>query len=213
LGSRREVALTAARRNDQEPHYCKQTDSAVPFPTNGRTDKSGLFSAAGHQHAILAMEWSVDPSINTSDLTNSSVTITIPISSLVIDSAEARHLASLGPGPKAEDIRKIQDRMLGPEVPDTEKYRSIQFKTTSVEKTGAAELRLTGQLVIHGQTHQVIVPVRYTRGNRGDFEFSGQFAIRQTDYEIQPESAGLGTVNVKNEVQIRFHISMVPADS
>ena len=202
------ASYVSAQRTSDSAGY--KVDRAASFLL-AITGKSGLFSAAGHRHAILATDWAVDSSLNTSDLTGSSVTITIPVSSLVIDSAEARRRAGLGSGPGVEDIRKIQGRMLGPEVLDAKQYHSIEFKTTSVQKTGAAELRLTGQLLVHGQTHEVIVPIRYTGSSGGIFEFSGQFAIRQTDFGIEPESAGLGTVKVKNEVQIRFRVSMAPA--
>ncbi|HEX5430803.1 MAG TPA: YceI family protein [Bryobacteraceae bacterium] len=174
------------------------------------TGTSGLFSFAGHRHAVLTKDLSSQISFDPAAFTQSSVTISIPVSSLVIDSAEARRLAGLGEGPSADDVRTIQHRMLGPEVLDAGKFPMIQFTAASVQKTGNSELRLTGQFRMHGQTRQIEVPVRYAESGNGSFEFSGQFTIKQTDYGMQPETAGLGTVHVKDEVQIRFRISMVP---
>jgi polyisoprenoid-binding protein YceI len=175
------------------------------------TGKSGLFSFAGHEHAILATEWSVEGSLDPSNLKGSSVSIKIPVASLAIDSPEARRAAELGPGPGADDVRQIQGRMLGPEVLDVQSYPSIDFTTTSVEETGQGELRVTGQFRMHGQTREVRVPLRYERTRNGELDFSGQFTIKQTDFGIKPQSVGAGAVKVKDEVRIRLQVSMAPA--
>ncbi len=175
------------------------------------TGKAGIFGFAGHEHAVLATEWSMKESIDPSNLSDSSVTITIPATSLVIDSAEAREIAGLGSGPGDDDVRKIQKQMLGPRVLDAGKYPHIQFTTTSVEIKGNDELLLTGEFQMHGRSREVQVPVRYTLGDQGGVGVSGQFAVKQTDFGIEPSSAGAGTVKVANEVQIRFQISLAPA--
>lgn len=175
------------------------------------TGKSGVFSFAAHEHAISATDWAVEQSIDPSNFKGSSVTVKIPVPSLVIDSAEARRRAGLDSGPGADDVRKIQQRMLGPEVLDSEKYPFIEFRSTSVETTGNNELRLTGQLQMHGRTQELRLPVRYVRNSNGGFDFSGHFTVKQTDFGMEPESIGLGTVKVKNEVRIQFQMTLAPA--
>ena len=172
-------------------------------------DKTGVLSFAGHQHAALATEWSFESSIDASDLKDSAVTIKIPVASLVIDTAEARRLAGVGSGPSLGDVLKIQDTMLGPEVLDARNYPTIVFTSSSVA-AGASELRVTGQFRMHGQAHEITVPVRYTRSPDGRFDFSGEFRVRQTDFGIKPVSVGMGTVNVKDEVRIRFAVEVLP---
>jgi polyisoprenoid-binding protein YceI len=172
--------------------------------------KSGAFSFAGHEHAALATEWSFESSIDASNLKDSAVTITIPVSSLIVDTAESRRLAGLGSGPSPGDVRKVQDTMLGPEVLDARNHPTIVFTSSSVA-AGASELRLTGQFRMHGQAREITTPVRYTRSPDGGFLFSGEFQVRQTDFGIKPVSVGMGTVNVKNEVRIRFAVSVLPA--
>ena len=173
-------------------------------------DKQGLLSFAGHAHAALANNWSFESAMDGSNLKDSKVTITIPVASLVIDTAEARRLAGLDSGPSPGDVRKIQDTMLGPEVLDARNYPTIVFTSSSVA-AGASELRVTGRFQMHGQTREITVPVRYTRSTDGSFDFSGEFQLRQTDFGIKPVSVGMGTVNVKDELRIRFAITVVPA--
>jgi polyisoprenoid-binding protein YceI len=144
-------------------------------------------------------------------LKGSAVNITIPVSSLVIDSMEGRRRAGLSSGPSADDIRKIQQKMLGPEVLDAARYPNLEFVSTFVQENRTGELQLTGQFRMHGQAREVRFPLRYQRNGEGRVDFSGQFTIKQTDFGIQPESIGLGAVKVKDEVQIRFQVSMAPA--
>jgi polyisoprenoid-binding protein YceI len=173
-------------------------------------DKQGILSFAGHAHAALATKWSFESAINASNWKDSAVTITIPVASLVVDSVEARRLAGLDSGPSPGDVRKVQATMLGPEVLDDRNYPTIMFKSSSVAE-GASELRVTGAFQMHGQTRQITVPVRYTRNPDGSLDFSGEFQLKQTDFGIKPVSVGGGTVNVKNEIRIRFAVTLVPA--
>ena len=173
-------------------------------------DKQGLLSFAGHAHAALATKWSFESSMDASNWKDSAVTITIPVASLVIDTAEARRLAGLGSGPSPEDVRKIQDTMLGPEVLDARNYPTIVF-TSSSAAASASELHVTGRFQMHGQTREITVPVRYTRNADGSLYFSGEFELKQTDFRIKPVSVGMGTVNVKNELRIRFAVTLLPA--
>jgi polyisoprenoid-binding protein YceI len=175
------------------------------------TGKTGVFSFAAHQHAVVATRWSADLRVNSAEPQKSKATITIPVSSLVIDSAEARQKAGLGAGPSANDVRTIQQRMLGPEVLDAQRYPEITFTTNTVEKTGANQLRITGRFDMHGHSKTITVPARYEQDNNGGATVHGEFTIRQTDFGLTPQSVGGGAVKVTDEVTIRFQVSIVPA--
>lgn len=175
------------------------------------TNKAGLFSFAGHRHAILAREWTFEESIDPSNLGDASVSITIPTSSLVVDSAEARRLAGLGAGPGEDDVRTIQKHMLSPDMLDASKYPHIKFVTTRVDVKGRDELVLMGEFEMHGWSRGVQVPVTYSRGDDGQLRVSGRFSVKQTDFGIEPNSAGLGTVRVADEVQISIEVFMSPS--
>ena len=170
------------------------------------TDKTGVFSFAAHKHAVLATRWSARVTIRPDDPPTSNATVTVPVSSLVIDSKQARQTAALGSGPSADDIRTIQERMLGPEVLDAKSYPEIQFATTAIEKEGADQLRVTGKFQMHGHTRTVTIPVHYQGAENSGFILQGEFSIRQTDFGMKPESVAGGTVQVKDEVSIRFRV-------
>ncbi len=201
------LLLLAAPLRPQTPQFRVSHPDSYLLAITGKT---GVLGFAGHEHAVLASQWSLDLSLNPSDLAHSTATVTIPAASLAIDTPIARRDAALGEGPSPEDIRTIQARMLGPEVLDAARYPTIQFTVTSVRQTAPGQLQVTGQFSLHGRSEPVTVPVRYRQEGTGAYVFTGEFPILQTGFGLKPESAGHGTVKVKDEVRIRFQVSVVP---
>ena len=173
-----------------------------------RIYKGGLFGfLAGHEHGIMATEWSADICYDQEDPGASGVSLSISVNSLRIDTEEARRQAGLNPksGPKPDDVRKIQKTMLTPENLAAEKYPEIRFRTTSVEQKGSDTLLLRGPLTIRSRTRTVSVPARVDRLEGGVTRFSGKVSLKQRDYGIEPASFG-GLVKVKNKVDLQFDI-------
>ncbi|TAM80136.1 MAG: YceI family protein [Acidobacteria bacterium] len=188
-------------------------DEAVDYNASSLiaiTGTSGLFAFAGHRHAVLASEWSADLKMNLDDLGRASATITLPAAKLVIDSPAARQKAGLGGGPGDSEVRTIQQRMLSSEVLDAAQYPRIKFTTTAIKAQGSGQLQVTGNMEIHGRSHPVTIQARYRSDGR-QTALDGEFEIRQTDYGLRPESVAGGTVKVKNQIAIKFHIVMKAA--
>jgi len=164
------------------------------------TRKGGVLSfAAGHDHGILASDWSANVCFDRENPRGSSVAVSIPTVSLRIDTPEARHKAGVkGAPPSAKDVERIQNNMLGPANLDAQRYPEITFKTASVTANGAERLVLSGPLTIRGVTRTVSVPVVY----KGAL-FTGEFNVKLTDFGIKPESIG-GVVNVKETIEVRL---------
>lgn len=162
---------------------------------------------AGHEHGILATEWSAALCYDPDNWAGSSVTLAIPVKSLRIDTEEARRKVGLDPtnGPKPADVREIQDKMLSRENLDAAEHPEIRFHTTSIQRKGNDGLALAGPLTIRGRTHIASIPVSFARINDHSLRFSGKLAVKQTDYGIEPASVA-GVVKVKNEVEVRLEI-------
>ena len=173
-----------------------------------RIYKGGLFGfLAGHEHGIMATEWSADICYDQEDPGASGVSLSISVASIRIDTEQARRQAGLNPksGPKPDDVRKIQKTMLTPGNLAAEKYPEIRFRTTSVEQKGNGRLLLRGPLTIRSRTRTVSVPTRVDRLEGGVTRFSGKVSLKQSDYGIEPASFG-GLVKVKNKVELQFDI-------
>ena len=64
---------------------------------------------------------------------------------------------------------------------------------------------LNGELTLHGVTRSLPVSARVVIS--GDsLRASGEFAVRQSDYEIALVSAAAGTIRVKDELKCKFDI-------
>ena len=144
--------------------------------------KTGLFSAAGHEHEVSA-----------------------PIQQGVIDDSGSGRVqfvvksARLTVRPES-DQAKVQSTMQS-DVLQSDKYPEIKFESTSVRSTGSDVWSVTGNLTLHGTTRPVTTEVRKASG-----AYSGESRIKQTEFGIQPVKVAGGTVKVKDELKIEFMI-------
>ncbi len=171
-----------------------------------KTDKEGLLSAfgAGHNHGIVATKWSANVCFDPQNVSASRIAVAISTASLRIDTAEAREKAGLDPeGPNANDVQKIQEKMLASQNLSAEEYPDIEFQSTSVESTNQRSFLVRGSLTIRGKPQTVSLLVSFERLDGQIYHFSGQFPVRQSSYGIKPESVG-GVVNVKDEVTVHI---------
>lgn len=142
--------------------------------------KSGLFSAAGHDHEVAA-----------------------PIAEGAIDDSEPGHIwfrieaAKLTVLPE-QDQADVQTTMQS-RVLESKSFPEIRFESTSIATVGNAKWEVSGNLTLHGQTNPVKVQVQ-----RKKDRYEGQATIKQTQFGIQPVSVAGGTIKVKNELQIEF---------
>lgn len=171
--------------------------------------KAGLLRFLGHEHGILARDWSAEVRWDEDDLAGSSIVVTVQAGSLEIDSPEARAAAAIDPdGPEDEDLVEIREKMVGPEQLDAGRHPEIRFESSRIEADGDGGLRIHGALTIRGRERQLEVPARIRREG-GDLRVSGELEIEHRDFGIEPVSIG-GVVKVANEIDIRFDVLARP---
>jgi polyisoprenoid-binding protein YceI len=159
--------------------------------------KSGLLSAAAHDHTIDA-----------------------PLSSGTISSGTTREPAASGaapprveftvetakmtvkPDPKIDAKTQATIQMDMEEMTlETKKFPEIRFRSSRVEKLAGGQWKVDGDLSLHGVTKPVSLTVKQT----GD-SYATRTVLKQTDFGIKPISIGGGMIKVKNEVEIDFQI-------
>jgi polyisoprenoid-binding protein YceI len=97
--------------------------------------------------------------------------------------------------------------MLRAEVLDGENYPRVELKSTKIEGE-LPSLQVTARITIKQTTRDVIVPVKVTvTGDR--LTATGEFPIQQTDFGIKPFSVGLGALEVKDRLDVRFTVVAV----
>src|ERR1700733_11526527 len=149
--------------------------------------KSGLLSAAAHDHTIDA-----------------------PVSSGTILESGAPHIEfrvetakmTVQPDPKidAKDQATIQTHMEEMTL-ETKTFPEITFRSSHVQKLADGQWKVDGDLSLHGVTKAVSLTVKQT----GE-PYTTHTVLKQTDFGIRPLSIGGGTIKVKNEVEIDFQI-------
>src|SRR5579863_5006683 len=149
--------------------------------------KSGLLSAAAHDHTINA-----------------------PISSGTVRESTAPHIEftietakmTVKPDPRIDvnDQATIQTHMEEMTL-ETKKFPEITFRSSRVQKLADGQWKVDGDLSLHGATKPVSLTVKQTGES-----YTTHTVLKQTDFGITPLSIGGGVIKVKNEVEIDFQI-------
>jgi polyisoprenoid-binding protein YceI len=149
--------------------------------------KAGLFSAAGHEH------WANAPIFG--GLVNDS-----PMPHVEFKVATSKIEVKSDPKIDAKTQAEIQNDMQQ-KVLESSKYPEINFQSSHAEKRADDLWKVQGALTLHGVTKPITLSV-----TRDGDSYSGNATIKQTDFGIEPVTAGGGLIKVKNELEISFHI-------
>ncbi len=161
------------------------------------TETGGLASMFAHDHKIEIRDFSGTATFESGSGKSASLDLTIKANSLYL--LEEQNLGA----------RQAIESALREEVLETAKYPEITFKTRSVTSErrgdGTYDVRLAGELRLHGVRRQMTVPARVSVKD-GTLHAIGIFEIRQTDFKITPFSFTNGTVTIKDMVTLSFDI-------
>jgi polyisoprenoid-binding protein YceI len=149
--------------------------------------KSGVFSAAGHEHWVSAPI--------------ASGTITEGAAPAVTFKVNAKSM-EVKPDPKVDSKTQAEvQQTMQEQVLESEKYPEISFRSSSVAKESNGQWKVEGTLTLHGVTKPVSISVE----SDGD-AYVSHVEIRQSDFGIKPIKVAGGAVKVKDELGIDFHI-------
>jgi hypothetical protein len=166
--------------------YCQTPHSSFTI----HVGKTGLFSAAGHNHVVVA------PIAHGSiDAKAMAVEITVVTGQMKVTDSDVSE----------KDRAEIESTMLGPKVLDAARFPEIRFNSSRVEQTSPGHFRVMGTLNLHGERKELVFEVA------GDtMHYQGKTKLKQTAFGIKPVTVAGGTVKVKDELEIDFDV--YPAD-
>jgi polyisoprenoid-binding protein YceI len=134
---------------------------------------------------------------NEQDWSKSSVQVTIPLNTLDMGDATWK------------------EHLLAARFFDAEKYPTMTFKSTKVESVGKDQLKVTGDLSLHGVTKPVVLDTKINKigphpmSRRAAAGFSATAKIKRSDFGITQNLPMVG-----DEVEIRIETEgSVPAAS
>jgi polyisoprenoid-binding protein YceI len=159
---------------------------------------TGLLASFGHDPRIAIRDFQGDVNFNLTGLTieGAHLNLSIQASSLeVVDDISEKD--------RQEIHRKMNDEVL-----ETDRFPEIIYECSRVSASGGGDrfwVALNGDLSLHGVTKSQPVSARVVI-NGGSVRATGEFSVRQKDYEIAPVSAAAGAIRIKDEVKCVFDI-------
>ncbi len=162
-------------------------------------DTSGALGFMGHHHLIQAPVEHGNFVYYPGDLGKSSVEILV----------DASALAVMDPKASAKDRMEIQATMRSDRVLGVKQYPKIIFKSVKIQPLDGNRLQISGDLTIRNQTNRVTVDAVLEQAGP-ELKAEGKSRFKQTTFGLQPVSAGLGAVRVKDQLEISFQVSGKP---
>jgi polyisoprenoid-binding protein YceI len=163
-----------------------------------RAFATGLLSSLGHNPTISIPGIEGEVALNPDAIEKSSLHMIVQASSLTVtDDISAKD--------REEINRRIHDEVL-----ESDSFPAIEYQSSKVSASKTAEgqywAAITGELMMRGIKH--IQPISARLSINGiTLRATGEFAIRQSDYEIRPVTALGGAVRLKDELKFSFDIT------
>jgi polyisoprenoid-binding protein YceI len=158
----------------------------------------GLLWFKGHDHLIAIRDFSGEARLTTVSITPASLKIIAKAGSMVETSSVF-----------TEPQKQIINQELREIVLQPDQYPDIVFRSTQV--TGKAtrddqyDLRIRGDLTLHGATRQITIPTKVTVTGH-ELRAIGEFSIDRGDFKVKATSAFHGLVRVRDKVKFTFDI-------
>ncbi|SRR6266516_460705 len=160
--------------------------------------RGGLLWFKGHDHLVAVREFTGEAQLDRNLLAASSLEITAKTASM-------EETSSVFTDAQKKIINKeLHDIVL---LPD--QYPDIVFKSASVtgKATGANqyELKIKGDLTLHGVTRQITIPTRVST-TANELRAQGDFSINRSDFKVKATSAVHGLIRVRDKLKFNFDI-------
>ena len=159
---------------------------------------SGLLWFKGHTHHLAATDFSGQVELTPDTITPASLRLVVKAASLHETGADF-----------TEPQKQIINKELKEIVFHPDQYPDITFQSTSVtakpKGAGQYDVKITGNMTLHGVTHPVTIPAVVTL--TGDtLRAAGEFSLDRDDYKVKATSAFHGMVRVGHDVKFEFDI-------
>lgn len=159
---------------------------------------TGLLSAFGHNPRIAIRDFQGEAQFSRTNggIDGARVDLSVASTSLeVIDDISEKD--------KAEINRTMHEQVL-----ETGGFPEITYACSQVSASGNGDrlwVALNGELTLHGVTRALPISARVVI-NGMLLRASGEFAIKQTDFEITPVQVAAGAIKLKNELKCTFDL-------
>ena len=165
------------------------------------TLRDGLAAQAGHDLTLEPTRWAGELAVG-DDLTPKSLEVRIDMGSLVVREGTG----GLKP---LTDRDKREIAVTARKVLAAERHPEASFTAASFEPAADGGGVITGTLTLAGRSRPL--RLRVSQDRPGDYRATT--TIVQSDFGIKPYSAFLGSLKVRDRVDVRVEISLPETDS
>jgi polyisoprenoid-binding protein YceI len=167
-----------------------------------RAFAGGLFSGFGHNPLIGLREVSGEANFSPGAIAESSLSLRLKPDSFAVQNDVSD-----------KDRREIE-RMMKDEVLEVGRFPEITFESRQVSGTQLGQsmymLKIDGDLTLHGATRRQSISAQVVPVD-DNIRAQGEFAIKQSDFNIKLVSVAGGSLKVKDELKFAFDIVAVKA--
>ncbi len=159
---------------------------------------TGLLSSFGHDPKITIHDFQGELSFTPTGLSIENAHLRINIQADSLDVSD-----NITEKDRREIHRKMTEESL-----ETDRFPEIVYECSKVSASGSGDrywIALTGDLTLHGVTRTLPVSARAVI-NGNTVRATGEFSVRQSDYEMRAVSAAAGAIRIKDDVKITFDI-------
>jgi polyisoprenoid-binding protein YceI len=161
------------------------------------TETVGLSSVFGHDHKFYARDFGGTLSLVPGAPDSAALELVVRADRLTLIEDVS------------DDTHREIDAALRELVLETGKYPQIAFRSRSVtarkNDDGSFDVRLAGDLDLHGVRRKITIPAR-VRETPDGIRATGAIELRQSDFKIKPYTFAKGTVKVRDVVALSFDV-------
>jgi polyisoprenoid-binding protein YceI len=164
------------------------------------TYKEGFLSAVAHDLLIEVTNFTVNINILDANTVNGEAEIQANSLKVICAMKDGQYQYDTL---KEKDKADIEEATFK-DVLHVSKYPSITFCFQSITQRDEGVCHIKGELTLHGVTRPVEFDAKTTMGK----DLKGRITLTQKDFGIKPYKALLGTLKVKNEVDVAFDLTL-----
>ncbi len=164
-----------------------------------RTGREGAAALMGHDLTLVVTRWRATVKVDATDPARSTVRATIDAASLVVVDARGGPVG-ITDAQRAEIEANIRTKVLR-----SDQHPAITFRSTAVSREGKG-WSITGNLAIGRRTRPVMLRLRVARSKAP--RITATTSIVQTEYGIEPYTALLGALRVKDVVEVAAEVRL-----
>jgi hypothetical protein len=162
-----------------------------------RAYRGGRLAKLGHDHVVSSRELRgfIDPEKGRCDLY-------VAVESLEVDEPAQRAAAGFDSTPSESDVADTRRNMLD-KVLEAERFPFVVVRVGAVTRDA-----LEAEISLHGVTRALRIPAEID-SSPARIEVAGRFALKQTDFGIEPFSVLSGALAVQDQIELSFAIRAV----